>query len=137
EVTKDVDFHVYGSAGGPRMAFVVKPGGNPDNIKLAFTGQDSLNIDWMGSLKAYLNGKWVELKQAIAYQVNGDGSMSEVAWTPEWFLEGDSIYAKLTFGSYDHNLPLVLQVGYAALGGMDDPAPRNMEWSTFMGGSNG
>ncbi|HMN06183.1 MAG TPA: T9SS type A sorting domain-containing protein [Flavobacteriales bacterium] len=134
EVAKDIDFHMYGSTGGPRMAFVVKPGGNPDNIKLAFTGQDSLNIDWMGSLKAYLNGKWVELKQAIAYQVAGNGSMNEVPWTPQWIHQDGTIYAKLTFGTYDHNLPLVLQVGYAAMGGVSTIEPRNMEWSTFIGG---
>ena len=134
---EEIDFHMYGSAGGPRMAFVVKPGGNPEDIRLEFNGQDSIGIDWQGSLKAYLGGKWVELKQAMAYQVANGGGIDVVPWTPYWEHQDGTVYARLLFGAYDHERPLVLQIGYGAMGGGGSADPRNMQWSTFIGGLGG
>lgn len=134
EVLYRIDMHLYASNGGPRMAFVVRPGGNPSAIKLMFNGQDSLGIDWLGSLNVYLSGKWVELKQATAYQVTSGGTMVDVPWTPQWVHENGTVYATLSFGDYDPALPLVLQIGYAAMGG-GGPDQRDMNWSTYVGGA--
>ncbi|MFZ1615957.1 MAG: hypothetical protein WAT41_01235 [Flavobacteriales bacterium] len=129
-----IDLHIYGSSSGPRLSFVLQAGANPDNLVLKFTGQDSLDIDWLGSLRAYVKGRWVELREATAYQVTALGAMVDVTWTPQWIHQDGSIYAKFNFGNYDNTLPLVFQVGYAGLGGGSTPEPRNMEWSTFIGG---
>lgn len=131
-----IDFHVYGTGSGPRIAFAIRPGGNPHNIKLTFTGQDSLGIDWQGALKIYMQGKWIELRQAIAYQVHPDGSMTDVGWTAAYELGQGNAYVHFTFGSYDTELPLVLQIGYLAMGGGGADL-RNLNWSTYMGGTGG
>ncbi len=135
EVLYHIDLHMYASSGGPRMAFVVRPGGDPSTIKLMFTGQDSLGIDWLGSLKVYLSGKWVELKEATAYQVTSSGALVDVPWTPQWVHENGTVYATISFGDYDPALPLVLQIGYAAMGGAGGPDDRDMNWSTYVGGA--
>ena len=48
-----VDVHYSQGITGPRMAFVVRPGGSPESIVVTFLGQDSLNIDWQGALRLY------------------------------------------------------------------------------------
>ena len=136
-IVDKIDLHLYGSSGGPRMAFVVRPGGDPQNIKLVFTGQDSLGIDWQGALKIYMQGRWIELKQAIAYQVHADGSMTDVNWTAAYELGQGNAVAYFTFGTYDHTLPLVLQIGYGPMNGAGTLDARNLGWSTFMGGMGG
>jgi len=135
EVVKRTDLHFYGSSGGPRMAFVVRPGGNPADIKLTFTGQDSLKIDWQGALKVYMQNKWVELRQAVAYQVLPNGSMTNVNWTAAYQLGQNNAVVQFSFGTYDHQNPLVLQIGYEAMqlgGGLDT---RDLGWSTYVGGT--
>ena len=116
-VLKRIDLHLYGSSGGPRMAFVVKPGGIPADISLTFNGQDSLGLDWQGTLKVYLQNKWVELRQAVAYQVGSDGTMTDVNWTATYQLDQGNAVVQFAFGTYDHQKPLVLQIGYLAMGG--------------------
>jgi hypothetical protein len=134
EVAKAIDLHLYGSSGGPRMAFVVRPGGDPANIQLTFTGQDSLKVDWQGALKVYMQYKWIELRQAVAYQVLPSGSMATVNWTASYQLDQGNALVKFAFGAYDHQKPLVLEIGYAAMGG-GGPDDRDMNWSTYVGGT--
>ena len=136
-IEDSIDCHFYGSRGGPRIAFVIRPGGNPADIKLSFLGQDSLGIDWQGALKVYLQDKWVKLEQAVAYQVSGT-TLIPVPWTGGYTHEEGTAYAGFTFGSYDPELPLVLQIGYPAMmGGGGPPEQRNLYWSTYAGGSGG
>lgn len=134
-IEDSIDCHFYGSRGGPRIAFVIRPGGNPADIKLRFLGQDSLGIDWQGALKVYLQDKWVKLEQAVAYQVSGS-TLIPVPWTGGYTHEEGTAYAGFTFGSYNPELPLVLQIGYPAMmGGGGDQ--RDLGWCTFVGGNGG
>lgn len=129
-----IDAHFYGSTSGPRMSFVLMPGGDPADIRLEFTGQDSLGIDMLGSLRAYLGGKWVEFREAVAYQVDNNGNLNNVAWTPTWAHTNGTMHVGFNFGTYNQNYPLVLQIGYVAMGGSGMADPRNLTWSTFIGG---
>ena len=134
-IEDSIDCHFYGSRGGPRIAFVIRPGGNPADIKLSFLGQDSLGIDWQGALRVYLQDKWLKLEQAVAYQVSGT-TLIPVPWTGGYTHEEGTAYAGFTFGSYNPELPLVLQIGYPPLmGGGDDQ--RDLGWCTFVGGNGG
>lgn len=137
KVYNDIDAHFYGSSSGPRMSFVVLPGGDPADIRLEFTGQDSLGLDLLGTLRAYLGGKWVEFREAIAYQVDNNGNLYDVAWTPSWAHTNGTMHVGFNFGTYNQNYPLVLRIGYVAMGGGGVPDPRNLAWSTFIGGTGG
>ncbi|HMN05926.1 MAG TPA: T9SS type A sorting domain-containing protein [Flavobacteriales bacterium] len=134
DVFDRIDLHVYGSTGGPRLAYVVRPGGDPANIQLVFTGQDSLGIDWQGALKVYMQGKWIELRQAMAYQVAPNGDISAVNWTAAYEIDQSNTTVHFLFDTYNHDRPLVLQIGYEpmALGGIE---LRDLNWSTYMGGT--
>lgn len=52
-----IDMHFYSGSAGQKMAFVLLPGCDPSKLKLAFTGQDSINVDIWGTLKIYYDGK--------------------------------------------------------------------------------
>lgn len=135
-VADSIDVHFYGSRGGPRMAYVVRPGGDPANILMSFTGQDSIAIDWLGALRLYVGGRWFKLEEAMPYQVDGN-NLIPLAWTPSYVHEAGQVTVSFEFEDYDEDLPLVFQIGYPAwqLGG-GDPT-YNLNWSTFVGGSGG
>ncbi len=133
-IKNGIDLHMYASSSGPRMAIVIMPGADPSHVKLAFTGQDSLGIDWMGSLKMYVRDHWMELRQGTAYQLDTNGTVVPVGWTPAYAHQNGTSYVGFTFGTYDTTRPLVVQIGYGALGGGGLDA-RDMNWSTYVGGT--
>ncbi|MBP8824109.1 MAG: hypothetical protein KBH07_10720 [Flavobacteriales bacterium] len=102
-------------------------------MKLAFTGQDSLHIDWMGALRMYVLEHWIELRQGVAYQVDGNDTTLPVGWQPSYAHQAGTSYVGFTFGSFNPTLPLVLQIGYGPLAMGGGPDQRNLGWSTFKG----
>jgi hypothetical protein len=130
-----IDMHVYSGQLGQKLAFVVNPGGDPKDIQLQFTGQDQLDVDVYGNLKIMLQDKWVTLPEAVAYQVEDDGTISWVNWTAEYEVYDGQATARLNFDAFDHNKPLVFLIGPPALGGGDPYYEETgLCWSTYYGG---
>lgn len=108
----------------------------PNEVTLGFEGHDSLKIDVNGWLRIYQRGRWISLNEAMAYQMSGD-EVVPVAWTPEYVnLEGTN-YVRFTFGAYNPEWPLILQVGYPPMPAPPQADPRNLTWSTYVGGNAG
>ena len=126
-----VDEHFYSAKSGQKIAFVIRPGGTPGEIRLKFTGQDSLHVDLWGLLHVYFHGRYFVLNQAIAYQVSPGGTIIPISWTPHYNATTDVV--TFTVGSYLTGLPLIFQIGPppALGGGFDVPG---LCWSTLMGG---
>ncbi|WKZ66027.1 MAG: hypothetical protein QY325_14810 [Flavobacteriales bacterium] len=137
EAWEKTDIHYYYGSTGPRMAIVIRPGGTPADVKLSFTGQDSIKVDWLGALKVHLADKWVKLDQALAFQVNGNGQVVPVNWTADYVVEPGNFTVGFEYESYNPAWPLILQIGYppAMMGG--GPEQRNLNWSTYAGGQGG
>lgn len=130
------DLHFYSGSGGPKLAFVIRPGGDMDNIQLEFEGQDSLTVDGNGVLHAHVAGWDFPLVGGIAYQVDGGGNIIPVGLTTYLNDVGSPVvdFGMSLFSTpVDPELPLVLLVGWpptiAGGGGSD-----NIGWSTFFGG---
>ena len=135
-VWNGIDVHFHHGSTGPRMSFIVRPGASPGAIGLRFNGQDSLHVDWAGRLKIWLDNKWIEFQEAVAYQVGDTGNIMPVNWTANYELVDGSPVVKFSFDTYDTERPLLIQIGYPplpAMGGTSD----NMEWSTYVGGNGG
>jgi hypothetical protein len=132
-VWDSVDVHFAQGLAGPRMFFVVRPGGSPESIYLAFTGQDSMGVDWDGALKIYLNEKWLRFEEAIAYQVNSIGQCVPLNWTATYEHVDGTSYVKFGFDAFDHELPLVFLVGYPPPPQGGGGANGNLTWSTTAG----
>jgi hypothetical protein len=132
-VWTNTDVHYYSGGQGQKMAFVIRPGGNPANIQLLFQGQDSLKIDIQGALRIWSGNGFVRLEEAVAYQVGAGNTIIPVGWTAQYIANNGTGIVGFSFAAYDPTLPLVLQIGPAPLagGGNDEPG---MCWSTYIGG---
>lgn len=130
-----IDMHFFSAGLGQRMAFVVRPGGNPANLQLEFQGQDSLSTDVWGTIKFYLQQKSVELREAQAYQVAAGNTIVPLSWNASYDANNGTGVVAFNFQSYDPSLPLVFEIGPPALGGgpYDEPG---MCWSTYFGGNS-
>ncbi len=132
-IADSIDAHFYYGSTGPRIAFVIHPGGDPNTLKLQFTGQDSLGIDWQGALKIYMEDKWIELREAVAYQVDSWNNVLPVNWTASYIHDAGTSFVGFSFGDIDPDLPLVLQIGYPPLPLGGGGGTANLSWSTTVG----
>lgn len=107
------------------------PGGSPDDIKLKFTGQTSINEQSNGILEIYLEDWRVEFLQAYAYQTNA-GEATLLNWLPIWDHDGNGIVS-ITTDAYNANLPLIIEMGgTGTLSSTTSGTTPN--WSTYYGG---
>ncbi|MBK7247053.1 MAG: hypothetical protein IPI05_05210 [Flavobacteriales bacterium] len=128
-----IDMHIYSGMVGQKIAFVINPEGHPKDIELKFTGQDQMDVDIYGNLKLLLEGEWVTIPQAMAYQVANDGSIIPVNWTAGYDAYENVGRAYFNFSNYDHGKPLVFLVGPPALGGNTIYEEEGLCWSTYYG----
>lgn len=132
---QDIDLKFYSGSSGARMTFICKPGFIPGNLVLGFQGQDSLNVDVNGTLRLYRNGRWLELRQAQAYQVDSTGTIVALNWNAEYETNGGQGIVTFQFDSYDPHLPVLLQIGPEPMAGAN--APDALCWGTYFGGDDG
>lgn len=83
EVFPNINVHMYSNAKGPKMLFEIKPGGNPDDIRLAFSGQDSIAVTSSG-LAMYLEAWEMSFPQAYAFELDAANNTSILPWLPVW-----------------------------------------------------
>jgi hypothetical protein len=110
QIYPGIDLHFYSGNGGHKMSFVCKPGSNPFQIALQLQGQDSIGVDFAQLARLYLAERWLDLPEAIAYQVDVNNNVVPISWNAEWQKLDDDILS-FVFGGYDPSLPLVLQIG--------------------------
>lgn len=135
DVYPSTDMHVYSNAWGYKFYFVVRPGGDPDNILLSFQGPDSLKVDELGALKGYLGQTEFRFPHAIAYQEVA-GQTTLVPWAIDYHESLDDHLVNFTFGTFDHTQPLIIDISesFGPLGEeRDSPIP---EWGTYYGGGD-
>jgi hypothetical protein len=134
DIYPSIDLHFYSGSKGQKMAFVLRPGCSPDDLKLPFNGQDSIAVDLWGNLKIYKDGKWMVMPFAQAYQVNGSGAAVPISWSASYQVDNGAGVVGFQWSSYNANWPLVFQIGIPPFGPafFDEPG---LCWSTYMGGN--
>jgi hypothetical protein len=127
----NIDYHITSNQSGIKHMYVIKPGGNPNNIELKFSGQDSL-INTVANLEMYLEGEMIILPNAIAYEVTNTGQVVPSNWIPSFIMLNTEV-VKFNVGNYNPNNTLVI-VQAPPIG----PAgpTNNNQWSTYIGGQN-
>src|SRR5258708_13478299 len=68
DVSPGIDIVYYGKEGKLEYDFIVKPDADPDQIKLSFTGADSLRLNPAGDLVLAVNGGGLIQKKPGLYQ---------------------------------------------------------------------
>lgn len=134
DIYDDIDWHFYSGSKGQKMAFVMRPGCNISDLKLAVAGQDSMKVDLWGNLKLYYDGKWMVIPFVQAYQVDGNGTIIPVNWAANYQVDNGIGVVGFTWSSYNPAWPLVFQMGIPPFGPsfFDEPG---LCWSTYMGGN--
>jgi hypothetical protein len=130
-----IDLHFYSGPAGPKMAFVCHPGSDPDHIKLQFSGQDDITLDWDGTLKLLFGQGWIKFEEAIAFQYDSASNVNTLGWNASYELDSLISVSEFTFNDFDPELPLVLQIGPTPLAGGGGPIQTpGLCWSTHFGG---
>lgn len=126
-----IDFHAYSNPWGPKFYFVMRAGSDPADLRLQFSGQDSLILDAYDQLKAYAGGLSVVLPKGLSYQQINGGTVLVDAEVDYELFPGE-ISVGFTPGTYNPAYPLIIDVSasFGAMGGGSDMEP---EWGTFYG----
>jgi uncharacterized protein (TIGR03437 family) len=126
DVYPGVNLVYYGNGRQLEHDFVVAPGADPSQIRLAVEGTDKMELNAQGDLVLHASGGEVRLRKPVVYQ-EIDGARQEVPAsfvldTPHSaFHTPHSQRVGFEIGSYDSSHPLVV-----------DPV---LVYSTFLGGS--
>ncbi|MGB7926117.1 MAG: Ig-like domain-containing protein [Pyrinomonadaceae bacterium] len=113
-----VDVVYYGNQRQLEYDFIVAPGADPSQIKLAFDGARRVKIDARGDLLLRATGGEVRQHKPIVYQEAADGTRQEVAGN---YVRRGRYEVGFEVGDYDATRPLVI-----------DPV---LVYSTYLGGS--
>lgn len=134
EVWDLIDVHFLHGTVGPRISFLTHPDGDPSDIALKFTGQDSIAVDLIGRLKLYVDEKWIELPPAVAFQYDAQNTVTQLFWIPSYVNEDGSVLVKFEFLGYNPALPLVFEIGLPPLPAQGGTEPAgNLSWCTSVG----
>ena len=118
-----IDLIYSGTARRLKYLFVVKPGADPDQIKLVYRGADSVQIDDDGRLAVRTALGAFHDDRPAAYQRESDQeSQVTVAYQRGAAAEADSFAYGFYLGDYDRSLPLIID-------------PAILVYAGFMGGS--
>ena len=115
QVYPGIDVVYHGSQGKLENDFILSPGSNPDSIRIALEGVNSLRIDRSGDLVLKTGEGKVYLRRPRAYQGSND--------VPVHYVLKASNQVGLELGRYDHQRQLVI-----------DPV---LAYSTYFGGGGG
>ncbi|MGD1844184.1 MAG: hypothetical protein ACFB10_02205, partial [Salibacteraceae bacterium] len=106
----NIDFHLYGHSFGTKLAFVLHPGANPNDLVLHFDGQDILDVVNGNEIELYMGSKDIAIPQSIAYQADQQGNITPLLGSPTDSDQGNGD-VKLHFGTYDPNQELIILFG--------------------------
>ena len=134
DVYPNIDMQWYSNSMGEKFYFIVRPGGDADNIVLQFDGATSVNVTGTGGLIVTTPLGNIEYEAAHAYQVNPGGNIVPMPWQAE-FIQLTSNSVKFDIRSYPHIMPLFIQVdrGHSIT---PPQQPNNTYWCTYYGGSS-
>ncbi len=118
EVYPGVNVVYYGNQQQLEYDFVLAPGANPAQIKLAFTGAERIEIDAQGDLILRTPGGDVRQLKPLVYQET-DGVRQEI---PSRYVLTSENEIGFDLAAYDRTKPLVI-----------DPV---LAYSTFLGGTS-
>jgi len=113
-----VDLIYYGNQRQLEYDFIVKPGADPANIKLGFTGVKHVQIDSQGDLLLQVNGREVSWRKPVVYQ-EVDGHRDTIA---AHYVQNQNNTVTFALAPCDSHHPLII-----------DP---QLVYATFLGGTS-
>src|SRR5260370_26842605 len=118
QVYPGVDLVYYGNQQRLEYDFVLRPGAEPNQIRLAYSGADSMRLDSVGDLILNVQGKVLRQRRPLVYQEIG-GKRVEIAGGYELTKRTGEV--RFAVAHYDRAKPLII-----------DPI---LAYSTYLGGA--
>lgn len=136
DLYNNIDVVYSSNQNGIKYYFVIKPGGDPSDITIQFTGATSTNI----------NANFLEIRglldtlifdRPLSYQINSSNdTIANSDAYADWRHLSGSIY-NFDIPSYDTSKVLIIQIDEGNLPFVTPVASnQSLEWSTFFGGSS-
>lgn len=88
--------------------FELTPNSNPGDIRLHFSGQDSLAINGSGNLIAYAQNNSTLVEHMQAYTFDAAGNVTQMSWVPQFQIDPNGDVSFL-LGSYNASETLILR----------------------------
>jgi hypothetical protein len=125
QVYPGIDLVHYGRGRELEYDFVVAPGANPDDIRIAYDGAEAMHVDSDGNLRIAVGDGEVTHRKPVLYQQLDDGSRRFIDGAFRLVAQAAGRLAHVAFdiGRYDRKRTLVI-----------DPV---LSYATFLGGTSG
>lgn len=134
----NIDLMYSSNQNGIKYYYIIKPGGEPRNIGITFTGASSFSLN--GTTNALsINSSIGSLTfdRPTVYQLSSTNVTVAVSgWTADWQTNGASNKFKFNTGAYTSSLTLVIEVDQGNATKSITSNSLNCEWSTYVGGPN-
>lgn len=131
----NIDLMYSSNQNGIKMYFIIKPGGNPADLQLLFSGASSFYLDTASNALTINSSVGnITFDRPTAYQLTSSNTIVQITgWQCAWQTNGaDSTY-KFYTGAYDNSKALVIQVDEGNSTFSNVPI-ESLEWSTYFGG---
>lgn len=133
-----IDLHYSSNGKGTKYYFVVKPTGDPKNIKLVFDGATSTatlsnNLKITTALGSFTFNKPDVYNVSISYPSLAM-TTTTVSGNSRWVSMGSNTYS-IDPGTYSSAWPLVIEFDMGKSPPSTSSAIGNMDWSTHLGGA--
>ena len=132
-VYPNVDMQLSSNAIGIKQYFIIRPGGNADDVVMEFTGANSVSVTQNGGLKVVTDLGELEFEPGHAYCINPNGNVVPMPWQAKFEKVGSSTNkVKFDVRQYPAFMPLVIQVDR----GHKQKLTASGRWITYFGGDN-
>lgn len=137
EIYRNIDLMYSSNQNGIKYYYIIKPGGNPADIKLTFTGASTFSLNGTtNDLTIYSTIGKIKFDRPTVYQLSStNATIAVTGWTPDWQTNGASNKYKFNTGTYTSSLTLVIEVDQGN-STVSSTANHNLTWCTYYGGAS-
>lgn len=135
DIYPSIDMQYYSSENGLKLYYIIRPGGNPNDIKISFEGATSTAITASNGLIISSVLGSIKFQKADVIGVDINGNTYPLTNSGSFVSNVSNIY-NIEIEPYPSNLYLIISVDQDP-----DPqpltGPEDLEWSTYFGGTLG
>jgi len=134
---ENTDLHIKGNNNWMKFEFVMHPGADPEDILMTFDGADNVQvIQQLGLLVVTSSIGTYVFPKPKALKIDTVSGAVELGWQPDWDLSVTGDTVRFTnIGAYNPAEVLIFTLGEEPFA-VGAPPADNLEWSTWLGGSN-
>lgn len=135
DIYSNIDLEYYSNRYGLKCYFIVKPGGDPTDIKLTFTGASSFSLNGTTNALSIISsvGSLI-FDRPTVYQLNSSNVVVPITgWTADWQTNGASNKYKFNISTYDSTKVLIIEIDLGNAAHAAATTIGNLEHSTYYG----